>query len=196
MLRRHLHRRAATLSTFVYKSLSEGYQASVRRTAEAIPNVFPTNPGLESYRERTVTRSYKGSLVAGRRSGEWTVSDKTGHIISRGPFLNDEPHGDWTFRYRNGFTAQGAFEHSERIGAWTVRDPEGNVTTVRYEGGEQYAGSEGVSPSWRAGSPLSQGGRKPSFPGCWRRPALKPARSFRSEPAGERWQESGSVHSP
>ena len=189
MLRRHLHRRAATLSTFVYKSLSEGYQASVRRTAEAIPNVFPTNPGLESYRERTVTRSYKGSLVAGRRSGEWTV-------ISRGPFLNDEPHGDWTFRYRNGFTAQGAFEHSERIGAWTVRDPEGNVTTVRYEGGEQYAGSEGVSPSWRAGSPLSQGGRKPSFPGCWRRPALKPARSFRSEPAGERWQESGSVHSP
>ena len=62
---------------------------------------------------------------------------KTGQVISRGPFLNDEPHGQWTYWYRNGFTAEGAYEHGERIGPWTARDPQGNITTVDYKAREQ-----------------------------------------------------------
>ena len=113
--------------------LNEGYQASVLKSANARASVFQANPPMQTYLERTRKRSEKGSLVAGLRNGEWTVSDKTGHVISRGPFLNDQAHGDWTYWYRNGFTAEGAFQHGERTGAWTVRDPEGNVSTVDYE---------------------------------------------------------------
>ena len=52
-------------------------------------------------------------------------------------YLDDRPHGDWTYWYRNGFTAEGAYEHGETIGAWTARDSEGKVTTVDYDYGEQ-----------------------------------------------------------
>ena len=65
------------------------------------------------------------------------VTYEYNYVISRGPFLNDQPHGEWTYRYPNGFTAEGAYEHGERIGAWTVRDPEGKLTTVDYEHGQQ-----------------------------------------------------------
>ena len=79
----------------------------------------------------------EGKYSKGLRQGEWTSSDKTGQVISRGPFLNDEPHGQWTYWYRNGFTAEGAYEHGERIGPWTARDPQGNITTVDYKAREQ-----------------------------------------------------------
>lgn len=90
-------------------------------------------PWIESYAEFTLEGAYENGL----RNVEWTVTDKTGHVISSGPFLNDQPHGDWTYWYRNGFTAEGAFEHGERTGAWTVRDPEGNITNVDYETSQQ-----------------------------------------------------------
>ena len=79
----------------------------------------------------------EGAYTKGQRQGEWTSSDKTGHVISRGSFVDDQPHGQWTYRYRNGFTAEGAYEHGMRTGAWTVRDPEGKVTTVDYAHAEQ-----------------------------------------------------------
>ena len=83
--------------------------------------------------------SMEGPFANDLRNGEWTVTDKTGYVISRGFFLDDQPHGEWTYWYRNGYTAEGAYEHGERTGQWTVRDRAGNLTTVSYANGKLLA---------------------------------------------------------
>ena len=69
--------------------LNEGYRASVLKSAHAPTSVFQANPPMQTYLERTRKRSEKGSLVAGRRNGEWTDA---GYRLGKG----------YVYHYENG----------------------------------------------------------------------------------------------
>lgn len=120
---------------------NEGYTASVRRSAEAATLVARMDPRMERYAERTVKRSYRGSLVRGRRNGEWKAAgrrrdgtvehyvdgervravstNRRGVVTYEMNYVDDKANGAYVLRSEDGkVVRKGMYADGEEEGQW------------------------------------------------------------------------------
>lgn len=70
----------------------------------------------------------QGSMLKGKRSGEWVFYSTTGKIFAKGLYDQGLKTGTWIFYYGNGSKkAQGDFVQDEKSGPWLEWDREGHV---------------------------------------------------------------------
>ena len=78
-----------------------------------------------------------GTLVRGKRHGEWVLRFPDGHV-SEGPYADGKRHGKWVSRRADGAVSEGPYTNGKRHGRWVTRHPDGGLSEGSYVNGERH----------------------------------------------------------